>query len=443
MTLLQRGEACVFGLLDALSRRLLGSPIGAIGRGFLRNLSWVSVGGIISAAILFAANALIGRFLGPGEYGKFQVVLSIAQVLMIPMLFGFNTASTRYLSGGSPEAQERIRSTALSFVVLLTGIFSAGFFFASRFFFREESETVMFGILFAAFFSFFFLFRSFLQGYQKMKLLSLADTAYSLVVLAGVTLAIFFLPQRNTFDFIAISFLAGYAVFIGFAAVSLFGVFSRAGQWFHETEFRLLFRYGLLATAGSVSGALLGSVDRLILAYAVGDEAVGIYAVYALVSVTLFSQLVQIFVTALFPALSAAQEKHTLVKKIGRLSLMSFLAVFFGSIPLMFLLLSLFGSSYPLSLTLILFFSLYSGLSVAYQIKMWFLNAEGPLGVRATVIGVFSCGILNLALNLLLIPLYSVEGAVFSLLISSTVLNRYFSLKMSSIFSYGTRTDRE
>src|SRR5437660_481355 len=85
---------------------------------FFKNISYITLGTIISALLSFIFNILAGRILGPVEYGKFALVSSIALFLYIPMLPGLNTALVKYVSEKNDfHKQSKIISTA--YMVLL------------------------------------------------------------------------------------------------------------------------------------------------------------------------------------------------------------------------------------------------------------------------------------------------------------------------------------
>ena len=63
---------------------------------FIKNLSYVGIGTIISSVFGFSYNILAGRWLGPSEYGSFTLIQSVAMFLYIPMLLGFHAALVKY-----------------------------------------------------------------------------------------------------------------------------------------------------------------------------------------------------------------------------------------------------------------------------------------------------------------------------------------------------------
>ena len=84
---------------------------------FLKNLSYVGFGTLIGMVFLFTFNVLVGRLLGPLEYGKFSLVQSISMFLYIPMLMGYHNAMVKY--NAEVENYDRQRNVISTTYILL------------------------------------------------------------------------------------------------------------------------------------------------------------------------------------------------------------------------------------------------------------------------------------------------------------------------------------
>jgi O-antigen/teichoic acid export membrane protein len=65
---------------------------------------------------------------------------------------------------------------------------------------------------------------------------------------------------------------------------------------------------------------------------------------------------------------------------------------------------------------------------------MWLLNAEGIKGVRVTIRGTLLAGGINFLLNILLIPLLGLSGALIATSISSVILYVYFTNQLRIVY---------
>ena len=94
-------------IAEILHLRIFGHEMGEEMRTFLGHLSWSFLGIFFSSAILFFGSVLIGRFLGPNEFGKYNLVLAISNVAIVFMFFGFDTTAVKFISSGSNEIEKK------------------------------------------------------------------------------------------------------------------------------------------------------------------------------------------------------------------------------------------------------------------------------------------------------------------------------------------------
>ena len=88
----------LFQIAEIVHLRVFGHAMSDEMRKFLGNLSWSFFGGIIAAGLFFIFITLSGRWLGPDGFGKFSLALSSSYFFSLLILFGFDTASIRWLS---------------------------------------------------------------------------------------------------------------------------------------------------------------------------------------------------------------------------------------------------------------------------------------------------------------------------------------------------------
>jgi O-antigen/teichoic acid export membrane protein len=104
---------------EKLHTKVFGHAMSGEMRKFLGNLSWSLGAGLLAAVIMFGVNIVAGRVLGPVEFGKYNLVLSLATALMFFFLLGNNQSSVRYLSD---KAHERNQYHIVGSVIFLTFI---------------------------------------------------------------------------------------------------------------------------------------------------------------------------------------------------------------------------------------------------------------------------------------------------------------------------------
>jgi len=91
---------------------------------FFKNLSYVGFGTFIGTTFIFTFNVLVGRLLGPLEYGKFSLVQSISMFLYIPMIMGYNNAMVKYNAEEQNFHRQRVLISTTYILVLIFTIVS-------------------------------------------------------------------------------------------------------------------------------------------------------------------------------------------------------------------------------------------------------------------------------------------------------------------------------
>ncbi len=426
-------------LLEKIHLKIFGHEMSYTMRKFLINLSFVSVGMLLSSALIFLVHLVAARFLGVKIYGEFQVIYTIAQFILIPMLFGLNTAVIKYLSiAKTPNEKNKIKKVGtllFSGVAMITIIVSFIFegvwsrlFGVNLIIFREA-------IVLAFFAGLYFFTRAILQGMQKMKFLAGLEFFYavSLIFVFGMFI---FLGNRNV-QSIYIAFIVGYGLFA--LVVILRNKILTYLIWHRKVDWKIskkIIAYAKYAILGSISGILLSNVDKIVLTRVDSFVEVGLYSVYLTASTVFFGQLVAIFITVFFAQASSLDNKQPILRKINKILPSIFFIIVLLSNIVIYIVFMIVGKKYHINFWYSLLFSINAGLLVVYQIKMWLLNSEGVRGVKKTIQGTLFAGVLNFILNLIFIPQYGIYGAIGSTIFSNVILYLYFTNQLNKIFLY-------
>ena len=422
----------LFRFAEIIHLRIFGHEMGEEMRIFLMNLSIIFIGSFFSSGILFLVNILGGRLLGPAEYGKFQVMISIAQFLVIPMLLGLSTASVKHIAEAETHEEKSliIKTATVSFSVFtlcsVIILFSLKEYFSRLF--GVQLNFFLYSVALAVLLGTFNISRSFLQGLKKMKEISLLDFLYSLVIFLSF---FFLLKLLKGYDSLYYAYLSGYVFFSSFA---LFLSLNKKTIIFDVSIFKKITHYGLYAIFGSAAGLLIGNIDKLILNKYYSAESVGIYSAYLIASTVVFAQIMQIVITVFFPTVSSINDKSVIIKKLNRLEAPIFILSTIASMVLISFSLKIMGAKFVLNGFYLTAFAINAGVVAAYQLKMWMLNSEGLRGVSITVKGAIGIGIINFFICLILIPKFAIYGASISLLTANIFLYYYFSYQLKKMY---------
>ena len=387
---------------------------------FLKNLAYISVGTISATVLSFAFNILAGRFLGPFEYGKFSLLQSVAMFLYLPMLLGFHTAMIKYNSEKDDLArQTKIISTSFILVfifsipsLIIYYIFS---FQLSKLFSVSEGLFYL-SIIFAILFLFYVMAISTVRGLLKMKTFALFQPIYSCILL--ITLLYFIFDKTLSFKSVAYSFYLAYGIS---AILILFFLRKYMRFQFDKNWAKKLLHYSTFASVGGLSYVFYTNIDKILINTYMTLADVGIYRAYTYASMSIIGAISGIFITVFFPTASKYKNKYKIYQRINKL-----LPFIFGiGIPFIFIsefiILKLYGENYPINLPLMFIFTITSLLIQIYCLYAWLFDSEGLIGVKIALSGTLTIAISNIFLNILLIPLFGLYGAIGSTAISFSI----------------------
>jgi len=423
-------------ILSFFYKKIFQEPINEEVENFVKTLSFVGFGTILSTLFSFLFTVIGGRMLGPSEYGSFTLVQSIAMILYIPMLLGFNTAMIKYCAETTDQDHlSRIISTTYIIVFFLTAISIILYLIfinqlaAS---FSVNQIIIWLSIIFAALFVFYTLTTSTLRGLHLMNGFALFQPIFGLTLLS--TFFIFVYIQPPSFKAMVYTNYFAFAI-IGCVIVILFlkkYLAFRVDRVWLSTAWK----YSNFALIGGLAFTLYSNIDRILINYYMDVESVGIYGVYYYASFAVIGLFSGVFITVFFPVASKTSNKellyHKLTKIIPSLFIIGIPGVFIGE----FIILQFFGEDYPIDVTLMVAFAVTAVLVTWYGIFAWFFNSEGVNGVRLTVSGTLIIALVNIMLNVILIPQIGLYGAIAASALA-------FTLGLSFNYYYGSKYFRD
>jgi O-antigen/teichoic acid export membrane protein len=164
-------------------------------RSFTGNLQIIAVGTGIGSLLGLVFQMLAGRILGPSEYGQYSLIQSIAMILYVPMLLGFNTAMVKYSAEKEDgEMQKKIISTAYIIVIALTIVSSAVYFLFQNQFARLlhiSGEVLWLAVVFAICYALYTIATEAARGLFKMKLLAAFQAGCAIIILLAFLLLVY------------------------------------------------------------------------------------------------------------------------------------------------------------------------------------------------------------------------------------------------------------
>lgn len=327
---------------------------------FLKNFSFSAWGFVISSGIFFAVNVLAGRYLGPVEYGKYNLVISLGSVFAALSYFGIEATTVKYVSIAQTDKRRSgyitnsftsLAVTSLLVVILtlaLKGYFSS--------LLHTNRGIILVALIYGIIFAYKTILENVIRSFGKFLVQSKVKVMESVIVMVLVLSAFLLLRERSSYWYIASTVLAMLVVVaIYFRRVSkFFGHFDR-------NLFKQTVPYQKLALLSSVSSIAIATFDKFVVARFLGIAQLGLYSAYLISSVVIVGQVVSSLTNVFFPTVNRMQDKKGLMKKVDRLVVASSvpLLVFFSALT--FVVLKIFGHSYEINLihlSLVAFISL-------------------------------------------------------------------------------------
>jgi len=179
-------------------------------------------------------------------------------------------------------------------------------------------------------------------------------------------------------------------------------------------------RYAWFNLLGSASYAVMSNVDRMLISRYLGLSSVGLYEAYFFATMGVANYLMIIFDTVFFPEVSRHDRRvmWAKMKHILKISPFIYLATLLSGVVII----TLFGSEYGLGFSLLLFFPLLCAVRFVYGMYNWYSMSLGVKGVRNSFVSITVAALLDIGLNILLLPKLGLLGAVLAALIAYLIV---------------------
>lgn len=418
--MISRAKKKIMTIAEVMHLRVFGHEMSEEMRKFIGNLGWMTFGMSVSMALLFFVNLVAARLLGPSEYGKYTLIISVGQLFIIPMLLGFNTATIKYLAENPNK--NNLASTAVYSVIFFT-IVSAGILILLKDYLAPIIKIDNAMYLVAVFYGFVlaikYIYEALLRGVHKFKVASILDVFNSFVIVTTFFGYLFFV-RTYSFQSYMIAIIAGLIAYVAFSFFKTRG--NTKGQNFEKSQFKKLFSYGGYATIGSVGGFIIGNANQFVLNNYLGFSVVGLFAVYSSASLLLTGQLTNIFVNVFFPSVSAIRDKKIIIQKIKKLFVVSFIPLLLMNTLVVSLIVKLYGSKFEFNPIYVFAFSLLGVVMLFQNILWWLIASHGKNGIKFTSISGIITGSFNLFLLIILVKNFGIVGAVVSSIFIAVLL---------------------
>jgi O-antigen/teichoic acid export membrane protein len=386
---------------------------------YFQNMSWMFISRIFVLIIAFLINIYMARYLGPGNYGLLNYVISFVGLFSFIASLGIENITNREVIN-NPENKDKIIGT--SFYLKLAGSLTAILiiFTSAK---LTTNNPMLLGLIWMYSITYIFTTFNIIDVFFQSQALSKYPSIVMIIV--GVISA--FLKIGVMFFHYGIIWITAIYVFESIlTALGLLYFFILKGnsvkKWtFDKKVATMILRdsWPLMLTAVAIG--IYMKIDQVMIKNMLGNESAGIYA--AAVKLSEFWYFVpSLICVSIFPAIVNAKKvsgelyNNRLIKLYSIMFWLSFFIAIVTTIFAYLIVHTLFGSQY-LGAVATLKIYVWAGIAVSLSAGLsQYLIAENYTKISAisTAVG----AILNIILNIILIPLYGIEGAAFATLIS-------------------------
>jgi len=396
-------------------------------RFILRSSLLLASGNFAIRFLSYLYRILLGRSLSPADYGMLSIALSVQYLMIVFSSSGIAPSVAKFVaSSEEKEEKSRIACSASVYYALIGIIFAFLLFLLADFiafsFFRASEMgklikitafSIPSGLAIAS-------FSGVLQGEKKMGLMSALLITEQIFI---IVLSLFFINLNLG--------AAGAALgsSLGFLAAGIFGIILlylsgfRISLSYSYSKFREIFYFSLPVSLAAIATFLLAYIDVLLLGFFKTSFDVGIYSAASPTSRLILAFSAALYAT-LLPSIAELKQKKSYNEIKKSVKFASMLQIVF-ILPFIFvsflfseeIITLLFGSAYASAASSFKILVIANAFLSTFISLSAVLQAMDMQAVPAKIL-IFSA-VLNVILNIILIPRYSLLGAAFSTLIAS------------------------
>jgi O-antigen/teichoic acid export membrane protein len=392
-------------------------------RRIAQNTGFILLGQAVGAALGILLIVFLARFLGDVQYGKYAFAFAFTSLFLIISDLGLSTLSIREIARAPHKAGEYLITISLTKLVLsLIMVALIAIVINLMHYPRDTTIAVYIVASITVFTSFSTFFRAIFRAFEKMEYEAMT-VVIERVLVVGAAIALLYLG----YGLIEVVFamLVAQAIACVFTLMICVRKFARPQLRFDFSLSKRLVKAALPFGIASLFAAIIFQTDTVMLSIMKGDAVVGWYnAAYRLVLGIIF--IPSAFVSSVYPVLSRyfVSSKDSLA--MGYEKSFKFLGTM--AIPL-----GIGSTLIAGKLIFLLYGTEFANSAITLQILIW---AASLIFVRLVVGHTLAsidrqivdmriagaCALLNVVLNLILIPRFSYVGAGIASVISQIVI---------------------
>lgn len=422
-------------VIEKIHILFFGHKISPMMKNFLKNISWTSFGFLASSLILFMVNVLAGRFLGPSGYGEYNFILSIASIISLFVIMGFDSASVKYISESKTDKDKNeYLSGSLWAIIFLAIVVLAVVFLAQnifKIFFDTKEEIIVVSVSYAVLLGIRRILSSFLSSLNFFKF----QSAITIVESLGVILlfsCLFIILDYNHYLYYITSLSFGILLFCLMTILKIRKRVLRCNM----SKILFLKRYALVAFLTALAIATPVSLIKLFIGKYLSIQDLGIFSAYMAVTAIFVGQFILILNNVFFPMVSSIDDKRPIINKINKISFISFIPIAVIIFLVAFFMLKFYGDNYEFNIiyvgmlsvisSLLLINNFYRVIVQTYNEYYFKLHKFNYVNILFLIAGLFLINILELNEMVYVIGMYMIY-VVINFFVLFFFTNHYIS----------------
>jgi O-antigen/teichoic acid export membrane protein len=414
-------------------------------RKIAKNTLFLLVSQIISYILAFFYMIYIARYLGADGFGTLSFAIAFTGIFSVLADLGLNTLTVREIARDKSLTGKYFSNVVLMKIVLAVLTFGLMAVIINLLGYPQEVINVVYFVaLYSILTAFYGIFNSIFQAYEEIEYQSIGQVISNVLMFAGVLIGIHY--ALNVLGFAFIFFISSVIslIYISLVYIWKFPPYKMQINWsFWKSTIKEALPFGLTG----ISGMVYTYIDSVMLSLFQGNEVVGWYnAAYRLIlallyipitiNITLFPSMSQFHISSK-DSLNLITEKYFKLMVITGIPLGAGVTILADNIIIL-----IFGYGYLQSiivLQILIWTTVFTFIGAAFVRLLEATNRQ----LIVTKISAI-CVVVNILLNLILIPKFSYVGASISTVVTEIVLVGSI-IKIGYKFGFGipTKTIKE
>lgn len=402
----------------------------------VRNIFWLAIGETINGLLMFFLTIWLARYLGADGYGKLTFSLNLVALFAILADFGLSPLAVREIARRKEKTRKYLDNIVTIKIVL--SIITFGLIVLIIQFLGKDSEVVALIYLLSLwriFYSALLFLQSVFRAHEKMQYEALTRIIHVLIL---VIVVIFLIWQK--YNVVMFGWAYCTAGFIGLflGAIIVWRKFSHFGIEFDFIFWRSLLKESWPFALSLIFISIYYYMDSVMLGIMGKDQEVGWYnAAYKPIFFILI--LGSILSNCAFPIISRLYKESLIrlkefLNNFARLMTFIALPLAFGGTALALPIINLiYGQEYlkgVLAFQILIWTAAVIYISIVYAPSLQACNRQ-----KVYLFGVGVGAFINIILNFLLIPKFSLYGAAVATLLTETFVFVFVYIQFNRVVS--------